>query len=109
MHSRRTYLEGKKYPTPSNICVYAFKRGNEIVYIGSSSKTPHRIYNHYNDVADKGKSFCHNEIPLRRQLNYNWHILWYGDDMEDARHQEKILIQAHQPKFNKLKYNNYEG
>ena len=109
MHNRRSALEAMKYPTPHLKCVYAFTKGSEIVYIGSSTKTPHRIYNHYNDVADKGKSFCHEIPPLMRQLNYNWVILWYGDNDEYLKSQEKALIQIHQPKFNKIKYKNYEG
>ncbi len=108
-NSKKNDYARMKYPTPHNICVYAFKEGKEVSYIGSSDNTSYRIWEHYNQKSKTSKSFCKKLNPLQRQMKFTWHILWYGDSMEDAFHVEKLMIQSHQPKFNKLKYDNYEG
>ena len=109
-NDRRRNLYKRKYPVPSDICVYAFKEGDEMVYIGSSNQTAHRMYEHYHRKPGVWKGSELNKMSLfEKQLKLTWHILWYGDDIKDAQHQEKMLIQIHQPKFNKIKYKNYEG
>ena len=104
-NNRRNETARVKYPTPHDKCVYAFKEGDEIVYIGSSDATSFRLYRHFN---------CHQTFDdglnkLQREAKYSWHILWHGNNMDDAHHQEKLNIQLHQPKFNKILYKNYEG
>ena len=103
---RRKEIFRSKYPVPSNVCVYAFKKGDEVIYIGSSEETAKRINRHYNDSE---YIFCPDINPLIRQRDFTWHILWHGDDYNDAKHMEKLNIQTFQPKFNKIKYKTYEG
>ena len=98
-------LARKRYPTPYNVGVYGFKDGDDFIYIGSSDRLPLRIYRHY----IKNFSFEDGLNKLEREVRYSWHILWHGDSLEDAVHMEKLSIQTHQPKFNKIKYKSYEG
>ena len=95
-----------KFRVP-DIGVYAFEENGEIVYVGSSDGMPFRLYEHY--TVKTGKSFCRDLNRLDREIRFRWHVLWHGDNLSDAIHQEKMLIQIHQPKFNKIKYKNYEG
>ena len=106
----RNELARRKYPTPHDKCVYAFKEGDEIVYIGESKETSWRINLHYY-TNQNNSCFYSNGIKDRwmRERDYTWHILWYGDSYKDRLHQEKLNIQLHQPKFNKILYKNYEG
>ena len=108
-NSRNVAKARLKYPIPYDICVYAFKRDDEVVYIGESKDTPLRVYEHLDKTSEKSIFHINGITRFDRKLNYTWHILWYGDTREDAKHQEKILIQIHQPKFNKIKYKSYEG
>jgi len=103
-NSRRRDISRNKYPTPHDICTYAIKEGDEIVYIGSTEYGPYRLWEHFND---KKKTFCREESPLVKRLKYTWHIVWHGGTYDDAKHQEKVLIQIHQPKFNIIKYKSY--
>ena len=96
------------YDCPSN-SVYCIKDGDEIVYIGSSAFTSRRLYLHFESKKSTHHSFIGDLAPLFRKVKYKWAILWNGDSNEDRAHQEKMLIQIHQPKFNKIKYKNYEG
>ena len=101
--------EASKYPAPNSHCVYAFKKGNEVVYIGESSTPSFRIYEHFNKTSEKSIFQLQGVSRFDRELNYTWHILWHGKDRADARHQEKMNIQVYQPKFNQIKYKSYEG
>ena len=101
----RNGVYSKKYNVPNTI-VYSFSGANGIAYIGSTDNGSFRIWEHYND---KVKSFCSEMSPLRRQISFKYDVLWHGDNYEDAQHQEKLAIQAHQPKFNIIKYKNYNG
>ena len=104
IEKRSDYCRGQ-YPTPLDSCVYALKADNEIVYIGESSKTPWRLYQHYNNNCNKSIFHKNNINKLLRKRDYSWHILWYGDNDEYRKYQEKELIKLHQPKFNK-RHNN---
>lgn len=106
-NSTRNEFARRHYKTPHDKCVYAFKDGNEIVYIGESVVTSYRIWEHYVQGGSKSKSFCKHLNSLERKKRYRWNILWHGDSDEDRKHQEKCLIQLHQPKFNKEKFENY--
>ena len=97
----------QQYGINQSIMTYAFKEGDEIVYVGSTNHGGFRIWEHYN--KNTIASFARHESPLLRQMKYTFHIVWYGDSKDDAFHHEKLWIQIHQPKFNKLKFNNYVG
>ena len=97
------------YPTPHDTIVYAFKEGNEFVYIGSTKEGPLRIWEHLNKKSMKSVFHCLGINRLQREMRFSWHVLWNGDEIKNAHHQEKMLIQIHQPKFNKIKYKSYEG
>ena len=101
-------LYRKKYYCPDN-CVYALKSNGEIIYIGSSRNTPYRLYQHLENVSTTGKNIIF-ESDKERLLS-SWVILWHGEDGDNETriHQEILSIQLHQPKYNKIKYKNYEG
>ena len=103
--NRSALLRGK-YKCP-DICVYAFKMDDEIMYIGSSDITPFRLNEHYLGYRSFKERSNYNRLEF--ESNFTWHILWYGDSKEDAIHMEKINIKTFQPKFNKIKYKTYEG
>lgn len=89
--------------TPHDIGVYCFKYGDEIIYIGSSDNLPFRIYKHYqmNNTFKDGLS------KLHRKVLYRWEILKVCETLDEANHYEKVLINKHNPKFNKIKYVKY--
>ena len=93
----------KQYPAVTQNCVYAFKDGDEIVYIGESDRVSYRIWEHLNQKSITSKSFCKELNVLERKKRFTWHILWYGDEGQDSYrlYQEKELIKLHQPKYNK--------
>ena len=107
----RSSMENSKYGMPSSNCVYGIKKDGVFVYIGSSVNAPWRVHLHMTRKKGDSRTCLRDFTPLERQLNFKWHVLWYGDiGMNDERvHQEKNLIQIHQPKFNKIKYKTYEG
>ena len=98
-NSNRSSYARMKYPVKEDKIVYAFKDGNEIVYIGETDKGAWRIYEHYNHP--NGKTFCKELNKLERQKRFSWHVLWYGDNDEYRKYQEKELIKLHKPKYNK--------
>lgn len=102
---KRHIAYSKNYRVPKTI-VYGFKEGDEFAYIGSTDNGSYRLWEHYNS---QHKTFCRELSPLVRQLKYEWHVLWHGDNYEDAKHQEKMMLQIHKPKCNKILYKNYEG
>ena len=101
----------KDYRLSHQNCVYALTDKGSIVYIGSSKNTSYRLYEHFKCRKGGSHKFNRNENLLQIQVKYGWSILWFGDDGDDDTrvHQEKTLIQIHQPKFNKIKYKSYEG
>ena len=107
----RKRMKGSHYGIKHNNCVYAFIKDNEIVYIGSSRNTPHRMYQHLGTKRDTGAHVFNEMNLLQRSKDLSWVILWHGEDGDDDSriHQEKLNIQLHQPKFNKILYKNYEG
>ena len=101
-HERTKMSPKRHYPAPDK-CVYAFFEGNEMVYIGESSNTSFRISEHFcrkNHGTWSGSPFIHLN-PLERKKRFRYEILWYGDNDEYRKHQEKELIKLHQPKYNK--------
>lgn len=106
---RRNDIERRKFNTPYDNIVYGFKEGKDFVYIGSSSDGPLRMYEHM--YKKSGKSVFHAKgiNRLMRELRFQPVVLWNGDSDEDRLHQEKALIQIHQPKFNKIIYKNYDA
>ena len=105
--NKRNIGPSKRYGIPYQIGVYALKKGNEIVYIGHSDSVAARIDVHFGKTGRESILYFEKN-KLKRKLEYTWHILWHGDSMDDAYHQEKLLVQLHQPKLNKIKYLNYE-
>ena len=110
--NRVNEVSKSSYNTISNNCVYGMvdRVTDTLIYIGSSKNTPYRLYQHFDA---KGGNTAHKFMsgdPIVRKKNYNWKILWYGNDGQDDEriHQEKSLIQIHQPEFNKQLYLNYE-
>ena len=101
--------ESSRMRVPFEKGVYSINHGDEIVYIGYSDSVGWRLSEHFNKGAGHSILAKNGINRLVRELEYSWNILWHGDSIEYARHQEKMLIQAHQPKFNKIKYKNYEG
>ena len=96
----RALAYSSEFPIPA-ISVYAFKEGDEIVYIGSSKNAPARLRDHFYGVKNTAHSFMKNLNPLQRKKKYSWDVMWFGDSLDDARWNEKELIKLHQPKFNK--------
>ena len=98
----RNEREGRKLNIKSNKCVYAFKEGDEYVYIGESKNTPYRVSLHYG--RKKGdKRGCFHEFPVEvRKERFTHEILWEGDNDMMRKIQEKTLIMKHQPRFNKV-------
>ena len=106
--NKRNIGPSKRYKIPFQIGVYALKKEGKVVYIGHSDSVAARIDIHFGKTGKE--SVLHFEgNKLIRKRDYSWHILWHGDSMDDAYHQEKLLVQLHQPELNQLKYNNYEG
>lgn len=105
--NKRNRGPARRYNIPFQIGVYALKREGRIVYIGSSDSVAARIDVHFGKTGKE--SVLHFENKLTRIRDYSWHILWHGDNMDDARHQEKLLLQLHQPELNKIKYITYNG
>lgn len=99
-----------RYNLPSNNCVYAFKDGDEIIYIGSSNNAGFRLNNHINNKSLTGNSSL-KELNVLQRKQLTWFILWYGEDGQDAQrlNQEKELIKLHQPKYNKTWKNQTES
>ena len=96
--NRNSYAKSK-FPTPHDKCVYAFKEGDEIVYIGESCLTSFRLNEHY--LGHRGFAGRHGINKLEFQKRFTWHILWHGNNDDYRISQEKELIKLHQPKFNK--------
>ena len=98
-NSNRNNVSRLKYSTPHDKCVYAFKKGKDFVYIGESDRTPFRLFEHLN--CHEGRTFAPEVNSLIRKKDWTYHILWYGDNDEYRKSQEKELIKLHQPKYNK--------
>ena len=88
----------KKYGHPNN-AVYAFKLGNEFLYVGESNETNKRLDFHYKNHSTFGKKVTKQELNDAEVV-----ILWYGDEntpKEYRKYQEEQLIDLHNPKYNK--------
>lgn len=94
---RRKDMSKMRYNVPEK-AVYGFKEGDEFVYIGESDRTPFRLVEHIEN--HKGRSFAPEVSSLYRKAKWSYHILWYGDNDEYRKQQEKDLIALHQPKYN---------
>ncbi len=97
-NSNRSEYARRRFLTPFDIGVYSIKEGNETVYIGSSDNIPWRLYLHFCK-----KTSAHqftDEKYLVKKMKYAWHVIWNGDNLEDARWNERELIKLYQPKFN---------
>ena len=102
----RSSVYSSRYRCPSK-SVYAIMDGSEITYIGKSNDTPWRLFQCFDMKNDTAiHSFMKDLSPLHRKARYSWSVLYYGDHID---HQEKALIQIHQPKFNKILYKNYDA
>ena len=98
VYSKNRHLSHSREYSGHRNMVYGFKENDEFVYIGETKNGGFRIWEHYND---KVKSFCKELSPFERQLKYKFHVLWYGDNDEYRKYQEKELIKLHKPKYNK--------
>lgn len=79
------------YNTP---CVYAWKRGDEWLYVGTSNRGICRLYSH----TTIGKI-----EPVQTNDTI---VLWFYKNPVQAMMNEAELIIVHQPKYNKIKDTN---
>lgn len=94
-NANRNRHQDRHYPTPHDKCVYAIMDKDEIVYIGESMHTPFRLWRHFR--GDKGQT----SLVEVRKPHWTYQILWYGDDDEHRKYQEKQLVQLHRPRYNR--------
>ncbi len=104
-NERRNEHFSKKYPTPHSKCVYALKdKEGDIVYVGESTETSKRIYEHFND---KHKSSLIKNGVDPKECGYE--ILWSGDNDMKRKLKEKAFMVEHNGQFNRqLKNANHE-
>ncbi len=91
----------KGYPTPHDKCVYCIKNTEDmIVYVGSSKNTSYRLWEHLSGKKSGSLQFHKGDIPDDLD-KYSYEIIWHGDNDMKRKITEKVMIDKHQPKFNK--------
>jgi hypothetical protein len=84
-------ISGSVYNKYNSNCVYAWKRGDEWLYVGTSSKGLSRLFGHTTiDIVEKVQD--NDEI-----------IVWLHEDSFQAQLDEVELILKYTPKHNKQK------
>lgn len=89
----------KKHFNVPDCIVYGIVKDGEVLYVGSSTQAPYRLYNHFN--RKNHRTFFKNISVEDRIANYKVKVLAEVNEKSKLIETEIALIQSLNPKWNK--------